>query len=63
MAEKLMQYYKYIAEKKGLEGRQQLAGETKIPSIIAANTPDSPENIQLFKKAIEKITRNIAPDF
>ncbi|HCT30667.1 MAG TPA: hypothetical protein DIW31_08000 [Bacteroidales bacterium] len=62
MAEKLVKYYKYIGDSMGIDGRMKLAFETKIPSLSAANFPDSPENIQKFKDAIQKITGNPAPN-
>ncbi len=61
MAEKLLLYYKYVAEKKGIEGKMKLASETKIPSTIAATTPDTPENLAKFRKAVEIITGKPAP--
>jgi hypothetical protein len=61
MAEKLMLYYKYAKDTLGLQGQMKLAAETKIPSTKAAMEPDSPENIALFKKAIEAITGKPAP--
>ena len=63
MAEKLMKYYDFIKKEKGLNGGIQLATATKIPSIMAASAPDSPENIQVFKEAIQKITGSPAPNF
>ena len=63
MAERLLQYYKYIREVAGFEGKIDLATSTKIPSTRAAIEPDSPKNIELFKNAIEKITGKPAPDF
>lgn len=62
MAEKLLQYYKYAQDKLGLEGKVQLAKETKLPSTQAALEPDTSEAIQRFKTAIEKITHQPAPD-
>ena len=63
MAEILIQYYKYIQEVAGYEGKVDLATSTKIPSTKAAIEPDSVENIEKFKKAIKKITGEDAPDF
>jgi hypothetical protein len=61
MAEKLLQYYKYITDAMGIEGKSRLAIETKVSTINAAILPDSPENIKLFKKAIKKITNKPVP--
>lgn len=62
MAEKLVKYYKYIGDSMGIDGKMKLAFETKIPSLSAANMPDSPENIEKFKVAIQKITGKPAPN-
>ena len=63
MAEILLKYYKYIKDESGFNGQMKLAAETKIPSAKAALEADSPENIQLFKKAILEITGKPAPKF
>ena len=63
MAEKLLKYYQYVVQIKGVSAKAQLAGKTNIPSIIAATVPDSPENIQKFKKAVAEITGMPAPNF
>lgn len=63
MAEKVLQYYKYISEQRGMMGKMELAKLTKIPSTVAAVTPDTPENIVLFQRAIEQITGQPAPHF
>jgi len=62
MAEELSRYYKYIQDKEGFSGKAKLAQLTYIPSAQAAVEPDTPEVIERFKKAIEKITGNPAPD-
>ncbi len=62
MAERLIQYYKYIRDVAGYEGKIDLATTTKIPSTKAAMEPDSEENINKFKEAIKKITGLEAPD-
>jgi hypothetical protein len=63
MAEKLVKYYAYIAEKKGVMAKVELAKRTVVPSILAATIPDSPENIKIFKDAIQLMTGVEAPDF
>jgi len=63
MAEKLVKYYKYIGDSMGIDGRMKLAFETKIPSLSAANIPDSSENIEKFKKAIQTLTGKPAPNY
>jgi hypothetical protein len=62
MAEKLLLYYKYVQDTLGLEGKIQLAKETKMPSTQAALEPDKLENIQRFRAAVEKITQRPAPE-
>ncbi|MCZ2356598.1 MAG: hypothetical protein LC115_07920 [Bacteroidia bacterium] len=63
MAVKLVKYYQYVVQIKGISGKAQLAGKTNIPSIIAATMPDNLDNIRKFKKAIEEITGMPAPNF
>lgn len=61
MAEKLLQYYKYVAEELGIPGKMQLAIATKLPSTKAAMAPDSPENLEMFQKALAELTGKPAP--
>ncbi|MBU0982325.1 MAG: hypothetical protein KKA42_00525 [candidate division Zixibacteria bacterium] len=56
MGEQLVKLYSFVASKYGLSAQVKLAQETKIPSTKAALEPDTPDTIELFKKAIEKIT-------
>jgi hypothetical protein len=62
MAERLLLYYKYIREEKGLDGQVKLAQATKMPSTKAATEPDSPENIRRFRDAIKTLTGKDAPE-
>lgn len=61
MAERLIRYYKYVTDEGGMPAKLLLAQETLMPSAKAAVEPDSPENIQLFRRAVEKITKKAAP--
>ena len=61
MAETLLMYYKYAAEKKGISGKVKLAQITTVPSVVAAIEPDSPELIRRFREAVERITGESAP--
>jgi hypothetical protein len=61
MSEKLLRYYQYVGDIKGFNGKMQLAIETKIPSTVAATMPDTPDAIQIFRQAVEKITGKQAP--
>jgi len=63
MAEKLLKYYGYIESKKGPIGRMQLAQKTRIPSNFVNNVTDSNENIEKFRKAVEEITGESAPNY
>ncbi|MBU1100805.1 MAG: hypothetical protein KKA84_10415 [Bacteroidetes bacterium] len=56
MAEKLLQIYKCMAEKSGIQGKMELAKMTKVPSTKASLEPDSAENINMFREAFKKIT-------
>lgn len=62
MAEKLVRYYVYIANQLGLEGRLQLALETKMPETKAALEPDSEENLAVFDAAVAKLTGAKPPE-
>lgn len=63
MAEKLLKYYKFVSDEKGFAGQIQLAQQTLMPSTKAALEPDSPENIDRFRKAVERITGKTAPTY
>lgn len=63
MAERLLRYYKHVSDTKGMAAKIALAQETQCPSSKAAMEPDSAENIQRFKRAVEKITGKAAPEF
>ncbi len=63
MAEKLMKYYAYVGQEKGLGAKIQLATATKMPSTTAAAAPDSPDNLKVFRTAVEQITGKSAPIF
>ncbi len=61
MGEKLMQYYSYVEEEEGLSGKIELAKETNLPGTKASTEPDSEENLELFREAIEEITGETPP--
>lgn len=63
MGEILLKYYKEIGDSLGLVGKMKLAQETKIPSAKAAVETDTPDKIEMFKKAYEKVTGKPAPNF
>ncbi len=62
MGEKLLRYYNYIQDKEGFFGVIRLAQLTSITSKRAASEADTPELIERFKNAIEKITGKPAPN-
>ena len=64
MGVKLLKYYEFAKQKGGFEAQMRLAMKTGISAKKAENVPDSPENIQKFKKALKEILKisNI-PDF
>lgn len=55
-------YYEYVFKVYGLETKNKLGIMTKISSIVAPITPDTPENIELFKESIKKITGVVPPN-
>ncbi len=61
MAEKLVKYYKFVQDEKGLQGKMQLAMKTGVPSAKAALSPDSPDVLKKFQEAIKAITGKSAP--
>lgn len=61
MGEQLVRFYQLVNQSKGLQGKTRFAMETKIPSTRAALVPDSPENIELFRAAYEKVVGAPAP--
>ena len=62
MGEKLLKYYKYIAEKKGIVGKIELAKQTTMPSTLAAIEPDTEDNVRLFRESVQQITGKPAPN-
>lgn len=63
MGKALSRYYAYIRKERGYEGQLELAIETKIPSTKAALVEDSLELIELFIRAITRITGSQPPRF
>jgi len=55
MGEKLIEYYSLVEEKEGINGKIELAKETNLPGTKASTAPDSEENIELFRDALEDI--------
>ena len=55
MGEKLMKYYSLVEEKEGYNGKIELAKKTNLPGTKASTAPDSTENIQMFRDAVEDI--------
>lgn len=61
MAETLMRYYSLVEKEGGLAAKIKLAVETKLPSAMAAVAPDSPQNIDMFRRVYTQITGKRAP--
>jgi hypothetical protein len=61
MAEKLLEYYKYVAQELGLQGKTQLAMRTRCSSVAAAVAPDTPARIEEFRRAVTELTGRPAP--
>ena len=57
MAERLLKYYKYITEQKGIMGKIELAKETTLPSVLAASEPDSVEKGGKKEPSLVQLTR------
>ncbi|HUB14693.1 MAG TPA: hypothetical protein VMB34_22275 [Acetobacteraceae bacterium] len=61
MAEKLVKYYELIEATAGPTAKMRMAMITVVPSMIAARTPDTAENIAKFRKAFKDITGKDPP--
>jgi hypothetical protein len=57
LGEKLNQYYQRANSLGGLKAKMRMCILTKIPYPKATRTPDSPENIDKFEKAILEIEK------
>ena len=55
MAEKLRRYYTYASQRGGFTLQLKLAMKTLLPSNRAADAPDSPENVELFRSALAEL--------
>jgi hypothetical protein len=55
MARRLVELYEQATKELGTIGRVKLAMLTKIPSTKAAETPDTPVNIETFEKALAQL--------
>jgi hypothetical protein len=63
MGEKLMEYYSFVEQREGLTGKMELAKKTNLPGTKASTAPDSDENVQRFREAVEEITGEQPPEF
>jgi hypothetical protein len=61
MAAKLMKYYELISAEAGTNGKMRMAMLTGVASVIASDTPDSPEYLAKFQKAYSEITGKQPP--
>lgn len=59
MAARLVDFYEQVAKEFGAEGRMQLAMLTCISSVKAEKEADSPENIQKFQQAVDKLKQTL----
>lgn len=55
MGEKLVEYYALAEKLGGLPAKVKLAAKTCVGSLIAATTPDTPQNIERFRKALQEL--------
>lgn len=61
MGQKLLRLYEFMEDEKGFPGKMELARRTKIPSAMAASTPDTPENVRAFVAVIREFTGKTPP--
>jgi hypothetical protein len=52
---KLVRYYEFAKEQGGLPLVIRLAARTNITSVAAATLPDTPENLNLVRNALEEL--------
>jgi hypothetical protein len=55
MGKRLVTYYDLAYQKGGLVLQLKLAMKTLVPSNKAAELPDTAENLDLFRKALEEL--------
>jgi hypothetical protein len=55
MAEKLRRYYDYAGKKGGFTLQLKLAMRTLMAGNRAAEAPDTPENLELFRQALTEL--------
>ena len=58
MAAQLLEFYDRALKEFGLSGRVKLALLTKISSEKAQTAADSPENIEIFQRALAQIKQS-----
>lgn len=56
MGKQLVALYEYIEDRMGRDGKVQLAKLTRVPSVTAQGTPDSPALVSAFREAIKQLT-------
>lgn len=60
MGQKLVEYYNETMKIGGLTAQVRLAVLTMISSAQASEVPDSPENLKVFREAMETIKKEFA---
>jgi hypothetical protein len=61
MGKRLVAFYDYIEERLGRDGKIQLAKLTRVPSVTALGTTDTPELLTAFREAIKQLTGAYPP--
>lgn len=57
MGQRLSSYFALVRKEWGLPGQIRFAMLTKMSSVKAKEAEDSPENVALFERALEKLRR------
>jgi hypothetical protein len=57
VGQRLVDFYAEAAKQAGLQGKIKLALITRISSVNAMTEPDSPANVELFRKALEEVKK------
>lgn len=63
MSQRIFEYFKYVSDEVGLDGRVQLSQKIKLTSIQATLCKEDDELLEKVKTAVEEVTGKPAPNF
>ena len=56
MGARLVKFYEQAKAKGGVPAMVKLAIKTRLPSVLAESTPDTPEIIRVFEQALKDLS-------